>query len=64
MHMRLILILMDGDGDGALSLEEFQEADTRIFKGIDVDKDGKVTQTEMQIFFSGAPPRSHGDDDE
>jgi hypothetical protein len=24
MHMRLIMILMDSDGDGALSLEEFQ----------------------------------------
>jgi hypothetical protein len=56
MHMRLILILMDADGDGALSLEEFQEAHARIFKGIDADKDGKVTQTEMQTFFGGGSP--------
>jgi EF hand len=66
MHMRLILILMDADGDGALSLEEFQEAHARIFKGIDADKDGKVTRTEMQTFFSGGPPTPDRefDDDE
>jgi hypothetical protein len=39
-----------------LSLEEFQEGHARIFKGVDADKDGKVTQTEMQMFFSGGPP--------
>jgi hypothetical protein len=58
MHMRMIFLLMDGDGDGALSLEEFQAAHAKIFKGIDADKDGKVTQTEMQTFFSGGPPTS------
>jgi hypothetical protein len=58
MHMRLIMILMDTDGDGALSLEEFQTAHARIFKGIDADKDGKVTSTEMEVFFSGGPPAS------
>jgi hypothetical protein len=55
MHMRLILILMDTDGDGSLTLEEFQTAHARIFKGIDADKDGKVTFEEMQVFFSGGP---------
>jgi hypothetical protein len=56
MHMRLIFILMDTDGDGTLSLEEFQTAHAKIFKGIDADGDGKVTRTEMQMFFSGDSP--------
>jgi hypothetical protein len=52
MRMRVMMILMDTDGDGALSLEEVQTAHAKIFKAIDTDKDGKVTLEEMQMFSS------------
>ena len=58
MHMRVMMILMDTDGDGALSLEEVQAAHAKIFKVIDADKDGKVTPTEAEMFFRGASPTS------
>jgi hypothetical protein len=56
--MRLMMILMDTDGDGALSLEEVQAAHAKIFKTVDTDKNGKVTSEEMQIFFVGGPSSS------
>jgi len=58
MRMRVMMILMDTDGDGALSLEEVQTAHAKIFKAIDTDKDGKVTLEEMQMFFRGVSPTS------
>jgi EF hand len=58
MCMRVMFVLMDTDGDGTLSLEEFQTAHAKIFKVIDADKDGKVTLEEMQTFFHGGSPTS------
>ena len=58
MRMRVMMILMDTDGDGALSLEEVQTAHAKIFKVIDADKDGKVTMAEMQMFFRGGSATS------
>ena len=48
---RMMFALMDADGDGAISLAEFQAAHERIFKAIDSDKDGKLTLEEMQAFM-------------
>ncbi len=59
MCMRVMMTLMDTDGDGTLSLEEFQTAHAKIFKAIDADKDGKVTLEEMQMFFGGGSPTSN-----
>ena len=53
-----MMILIDTDGDGALSLEEVQTAHAKIFKVIDADKDGKVTPTEAEMFFRGGSPTS------
>jgi hypothetical protein len=51
--MRMMFALMDADGDGAISLQEFQAAHERIFKAMDSNKDGKVTLEEMQAFIHG-----------
>ncbi len=53
MMMRIIFSLMDADGDGKLTLQEFQAAHERIFKAMDADKDGTVTLEEMQDFMRG-----------
>jgi Ca2+-binding EF-hand superfamily protein len=44
---------MDANGDGKLSLEEFQAAQERIFKAMDADHDGTVTLEEMEAFMHG-----------
>jgi len=50
---RMVFALMDADGDGVLSLAEFQAAHERIFKAMDSNKDGKLTLEEMQAFMNG-----------
>jgi len=51
--MRMMLTLMDTDGDGAVSVSEFQAAHERMFKVMDADKDGRLTLREVQAFFEG-----------
>ncbi|MGC2084189.1 MAG: EF-hand domain-containing protein [Bradyrhizobium sp.] len=52
--MRMMFALMDADGDGTISLQEFQAAHERIFKAMDANKDGKLTPEEMHTFIHGA----------
>jgi hypothetical protein len=51
--MRMLFALMDSDGDGTISLQEFQAAHERIFKAMDANKDGKLTLEEVQAFMRG-----------
>ena len=51
--MRMMFSLMDADGDGAVSLQEFQAAHERIFKGMDANKDGRLTQEEIRRLHTG-----------
>jgi uncharacterized membrane protein len=57
MMFRMMFALMD-DGDGEISLQEFQAAHERIFKAMDSNKNGQVTQEEMQAFMHGRPRRA------
>ncbi len=56
MMMRMMFSLIDADGDGKISLQEFQAAHERIFKAMDANKDGFVTFDEMQNFVRGGTP--------
>ena len=53
MMMRMLFSLMDADGDGTASLQEFQAAHERIFKAMDANKDGRLTLEEIQAFMQG-----------
>jgi Ca2+-binding EF-hand superfamily protein len=44
---------MDADGDGTVSLQEFQTAHERLFKAMDANKDGVLTLEEIQDFIRG-----------
>jgi Ca2+-binding EF-hand superfamily protein len=46
--MRIIFALMDTDGDGTISLQEWQAAHERIFKAMDANKDGRLTLDEIR----------------
>ena len=51
--LRMVFALMDGDGDGTISPQEFQAAHDRIFKAMDSNKDSRLTQEEMLTFMHG-----------
>ena len=53
MMMRMLFAMMDSDGDGTISLPEFQAAHERIFRAMDTNKDGRLTLEEIQAFMQG-----------
>jgi hypothetical protein len=48
--VRMMLIMMDTDANGAVSLQEFQAGHERVFKAMDANKDGGLTLEEVQRF--------------
>ena len=65
LPLRIIFALMDTDGDGTVSLSEFQAAHEKIFKAMDADKGGTLTMEEMLAFMHGSrgSARSQGEDE-
>jgi hypothetical protein len=51
--MRVVFALMDADGDGEVSLEEWLEAHERIFIHMDREGDGQVSMEDMMGFMMG-----------
>lgn len=49
----MMLIVMDTDGDGALSVEEMNAVHGRMFSAMDADGDGRLTPEEMENFMHG-----------
>jgi hypothetical protein len=64
LPFRIIFALMDTDGDGTVSLSEFQAAHEKIFKAMDANKDGVLTMEEMLAFMHGSrgSARSQGEE--
>jgi len=52
--MPMMFVMMDTDGDGAVSFEEMQAVHKRMFDLVDESEDGKITVEEMRAFM-GCP---------
>ncbi len=53
-RMKMMFAIVDGDGDGAISLAEVQDFHGRIFNAVDENGDGSVELTEIESFFHGS----------
>ncbi|MBK5959082.1 hypothetical protein CCR97_12805 [Rhodoplanes elegans] len=51
---RMMVVMMDANGDGTVSLDEFQAVHARMFKAMDANGDGKLTADEVSAFHGGA----------
>jgi hypothetical protein len=52
MGPEMMVVMMDTNGDGVLSLDEFQAIHARMFKYLDANHDGQLTADELNAFHS------------
>lgn len=53
-HMtKILFVIADADGDGALSFEEISAIQRRVFDAVDADQSGTVTTKELGSFIQG-----------
>ncbi|SKA17247.1 EF-hand domain-containing protein [Consotaella salsifontis] len=55
---KMMVIMMDTDGNGTLSLDEVQAVHARMFKAMDANGDGQLSADEMSSFCSGGAAQS------
>ena len=58
MHPDMMIVMLDTDGDGSLSLEEFQSMHERMFTYMDKNKDGKLEASELANHHGDGMPMS------
>ncbi|MBY4607076.1 hypothetical protein K6M90_05280 [Rhizobium sp. 9T] len=49
--MKIMFVVADTDGDGAISFQELTAIHKRVFEAVDANDDRKVTPEEMQAFM-------------
>lgn len=58
MNPAMMIVMLDTDGDGSLSLDEFQSMHRRMFAFMDKNKDGKLQASEFASHHSFSMPHS------
>ena len=53
MNPDMMIVMLDTDGDGSISLEEFQSMHERMFAFMDKNKDGKLEASEFASHHAG-----------
>ncbi len=56
MMLKMMVAMMDTDGNGSLSLDEVQAVHARMFGMVDTNADGQIGPDEIRDFMTGGGP--------